>query len=151
MPTTAENDERLQAKVERALRSELFSAPRLEADLARFLREQAPAVRALAADARGAGLESLFFVGSGGSWSSMYSGKYLCDRLLRVPADLSLSYELCWRAPARLDDRSLVFVASYSGSTVDTRAALEFAKNRGARTIALVTDADTPIGRGAGD
>lgn len=149
MPTRAEDDERLQAKVERAFRSELFSAPHLEADLARFLREQAPAVRALAADARGAGLESLFFVGSGGSWSSMYSGKYICDRLLRVPAELSLSYELRWREPVRLDERSLVFLASYSGATADTLAALEYARSRGARTVAIVNEADSPIGSGA--
>jgi fructoselysine 6-phosphate deglycase len=149
MPTTAANDDRLEAKVERALRSELFSAPHLESDLARFLREGAPKVRELAAEARQAGVESLFFVGSGGSWSSMYSGKYLCDRFLRVPAELSLSYELCWRAPARLDERALVILASYSGATADTLAALEFARSRGARTVALVNRADSPIGAGA--
>ncbi len=142
-------DENLEAKVERALKSELFSSPHLEADLRRFFATDAAHLRELAAETRRRGIETVYFVGSGGSWSSMYSGKYLCDRLLRVPAELSLSYELCWRAPARLNDRSLVFIASYSGSTVDTRAALEFAKDRGARTVALVKDADTPIGREA--
>jgi fructoselysine-6-P-deglycase FrlB-like protein len=141
----------LQVKVERALTSELFSAPHLESDLGRFLQEQAPHVRALAAEARRDGIGSVFFVGSGGSWSSMYSGKYLCDRLLRVPADVSLSYELRWRAPARLDQRALVFLASYSGATADTLSALEFARSRGARTVALVNRADSPIAAGADD
>jgi fructoselysine-6-P-deglycase FrlB-like protein len=139
----------LEGKVERALESELFSSPHLEADLVRFLADGAPAVRAVAAEARRDGVETVFFVGSGGSWSSMYSGKYLCDRLLRVPAEVSLSYELCWRAPARLDEHALVFVASYSGATADTLAALEFARSRGARTVALVNRADSPIGQGA--
>src|SRR5512146_1325008 len=83
--------------------------------------------------ARSEGVQTLFFVGSGGSWSSMYSGKYLADRLLHVPTELSLSYELGWRAPARLDERALVFVASYSGATADTLEALQFARSRGAR------------------
>lgn len=151
--TQDENEpvEDLEAKVERALESELFSSPHLEADLARFLADGAPAVRELAARARRDGVETIFFVGSGGSWSSMYSGKYLCDRLLRVPAEVSLSYELCWRAPVRLGERALVFVASYSGATADTLAALEFARSRGARTVALVNHADSPIGQGADD
>ena len=151
MPTDAAGDDGLDARVARALRSELFSAPHLEADLGRFLAAQAAQVRALASEARREGVESLFFVGSGGSWSSMYSGKYLCDRLLRVPAELSLSYELCWRAPTRLDERALVFLASYSGATADTLAALEFARSRGARTVALVNKADSPIAAGADD
>jgi fructoselysine 6-phosphate deglycase len=151
--TQDENEpaEGLEAKVERALESELFSSPHLEADLARFFAEGAPAVRELAAEARRDGVETVFFVGSGGSWSSMYSGKYLCDRLLRVPAEVSLSYELCWRAPVRLDERALVFIASYSGATADALAALEFARSRGARTVALVNRADSPIGQGADD
>jgi len=139
----------LEAKVGRALESELFSSPQLEDDLGRFFASQAAAVRELAAEARSGGVESIYFVGSGGSWSSMYSGKYLCDRLLQIPTDVSLSYELCWRAPARLDDSALVFVASYSGATADTLTALEFARSRGARTVALVNRADSPIGRGA--
>src|SRR2546425_4521750 len=89
----------LEKKVERALRSELFSAPHLEADLRRFLAGEAAQLRRLAAEARDVGVQTVYFVGSGGSWSSMYSGKYLCDRLLDVPAEAVFSYELCWRAP----------------------------------------------------
>ena len=70
----------------------------------------------------------VYFVGSGGSWASMYSGKYLFDRLTSIPADVALSYELIWRAPQRLDPESIVFLASYSGRTEDTLAALRFAR-----------------------
>jgi fructoselysine 6-phosphate deglycase len=150
MTTNAdEQAEILEAKVERALGSELFSSPHLQADLRRFFATGAVQAREIAAEARRSGVETVYFVGSGGSWSSMYSGKYLCDRLLTLPSDVSLSYELCWRAPARLNERSLVFVASYSGATADTVAALAFARSRGARTVALVNNADTPIGSGA--
>ena len=131
--------------VERAHASELFSAPHLEADLRRFLATDGARLRALAGDARGRGTESVWFVGSGGSWASMYSGKELCDRLATVPADVSLSYELVWRAPQRLNERSLVFLASYSGATEDTLAAAEFARSRGARTVALVRRDSSPL------
>jgi fructoselysine 6-phosphate deglycase len=139
----------LEAKIDHALGSELFSSPHLEADLRRFFSSGAAKARDLAAAARRDGVETVYFVGSGGSWSSMYSGKYLCDRLLRIPSEVSLSYELCWRAPRRLDEHALVFVASYSGATADTIAALDFARSRGARTVALVNRADSPIGSGA--
>ncbi len=140
----------LERLVDQAHSSELFSAPHLEADSARFLHEHGSRVRALAQEARAAG-RRVYFVGSGGSWASMYSGKHLCDRLTGAASDVSLSYELIWRAPRRLDRDALVVLASYSGSTEDTLAALRFAHDRGARTLALVGRGDTPIGREAGE
>ena len=94
-------------------------------------------------------MQTAYFVGAGGSWASMYSGKYLCDRLTTLASDVILSYELVWRTPRRLGPDSLVFVASWSGGTEDTLAALRHAKAAGARTIALVRSADSPIGREA--
>lgn len=132
--------------IAQAKTSELFSAPHLEADLARFLDEQADAVRELAGDARSRGTQTVYFVGSGGSWASMYSGKYLCDRFASVAGDVALSYDLTWRAPRRLGPDALVVAASYSGATEDTLAALRFAKGQGARTVALVRDSESPIG-----
>src|SRR6478736_189340 len=135
----------LEQLVEVALGSELFSAPHLEADLTRFMGDGAAQMRALAASCRAAGTRQLYFVGSGGSWASMWSGKLLCDRFVPVPSDVSLSYDLMWRAPKRLGPDAVVFVASYTGQTEDTLEALRFARERGARTVALVGKPDTPI------
>jgi fructoselysine 6-phosphate deglycase len=135
----------LEQRVEAALRSELFSAPHLEADLTRYMGDGAAQMRELAARCRGAGTQQLYFAGSGGSWASMWSGKLLCDKFVPAPADVSLSYDLIWRAPRRLGPEAVVFVASYSGETEDTLAALRFARERGARTVALVGKPDTPI------
>lgn len=137
--------------IAQAQTSELFSAPHLEADLGTFLGDQAAAVRALAGHARERGTKTIYFVGSGGSWASMYSGKYLCDRFTSVASDVALSYDLTWRAPKRLGPDSLVVLASYSGKTEDTLAALRFAKQHGARTVALVRDSETPVGQEADD
>jgi fructoselysine 6-phosphate deglycase len=139
----------LESLVERAKQSDLFTAPRLAADLERFLGEHGARVRELAVEARASGVQTAYFVGSGGSWASMYSGKYLCDRLTTLASDVMLSYELIWRAPLRLGPDSIVFIASWSGGTEDTLAALRHAKEAGARTVALVRSADSPIGREA--
>jgi len=133
---------------DRAKSSELFSAPHLEADAGRFLAEQAESVRELAAAARAKG-RKVYFVGSGGSWASMYSGKWLCDRLTTAITDVLPSYELRWRAPRGLDGDALVILASYSGRTEDTLEALRFARSRGAATVALTRTADSPLAAGA--
>jgi fructoselysine-6-P-deglycase FrlB-like protein len=79
----------------------------------------------------------------------MYSGAYLLRRYSRVPADAMLPYQLIWEAPPSLDRDATAFFASYSGETEDTLAALRFAKSRGVRTIAIVKDAASSIGREA--
>lgn len=135
--------------VEQAKRSELFTAPRLEADLAAFLAENAGRITALAAEAVASGVEHVYFVGSGGSWSNMFSGKYLLDRFTTLPSDALTSYELIWRNPRRLNSKAWVFLASYSGGTEDTVAALRHARDRDARTIGIVRRRDSVIAREA--
>jgi fructoselysine 6-phosphate deglycase len=131
--------------VDAARTSDFFTAPQLEADLPRFLEEQGERIRQLARRTAAGEFEHVYFVGSGGSWSNMYSGKYLLDRLTRVPADVHPSYELVWRDPPRLDGRALVFLASYSGSTEDTLAALRHANSKGAHTVAIVKRQPSPM------
>ncbi len=135
----------LSALVEAARSSELFTAPRLEADLPRFLDEQGERIRQLARRTAAGEFEHVYFVGSGGSWSNMATGKYLLDRLTRTPADVLPSYELTWRNPPRLDQRALVFLASYSGATEDTLAALRHANSRGAHTVVIAKRRPSPM------
>lgn len=135
----------LESLVEQSLQSELFTSPRLAADLRRFLDEHRPAVLALAARAHERGVRTVYFTGSGGSWSAMYSGKYLADRFSTLASDAILSYELTWRDPARLGPDALVFLASYSGETEDTVAALRHAQAAGAWTVGLTNRADSTI------
>jgi fructoselysine 6-phosphate deglycase len=127
----------LRELVERAKQSELFTSPRLEADLTAFLAERAAPIKALAAEAVSSGVEQFYFVGSGGSWSNMYSGKYVLDRFSTLSADAFTSYNLIWHNPPRLNEKAWVFLASYSGNTEDTVAAMRHAKSKGARVIAI--------------
>lgn len=135
----------LSSLVDAARRSELFTAPRLETDLTVFLGEQGDRIRQLARRTAAGEFDHVFFVGSGGSWSNMYTGKYLLDRFTVVPTDVTTSYEFVWRSPARLGGRSLVFLASYSGATEDTLAALRHANDLGAHTVAVVRRRASPM------
>jgi len=139
----------LKLLIERAKQSELFTAPILERDTARFLAEHGERLRELARRDRAARVNHVYFVGSGGSWASMYSGAYLMRRFTSIPSDVMLSYQLIWEAPRALGPGAVAFFASYSGGTEDTLAALRFAKDKGARTVALVRRADSLIGREA--
>ena len=141
----------LTALTEAAISSEFFTGPHLAGDLSSFLVEQHPRIAQLARRTAAGEFTHIFFVGSGGSWSCMYSGKYLIDRLCGIPADLTTGYELTWRDPSRLDARSLVFLASYSGATEDTLAALRHANARGAHTVALVRRRPSPMAREAAE
>jgi fructoselysine-6-P-deglycase FrlB-like protein len=137
-------DTDLRTLVERAKTSELFTAPRLEADFARFLEDHAADVRELAAAAVDAGVQHVYWLGSGGSWSALYSGKYLLDRFTTLTSDVLSGTELITRQPPRLDANAWVFAASYSGGTEDTLAGLRFAKTHGARTVGIVRRRDAP-------
>ncbi len=137
-------DNDLKALVERAKTSELFTAPRLEHDLARFLSTQAGTVRALAAEAVQTGVQHIYWLGSGGSWSALYSGKYLLDRFTTLTSDVITGTELITRQPPRLNEHAWVLAASYSGGTEDTVAGLRFAREHGARTIGIVRRRSEP-------
>ena len=137
--------------VDKAVASELFTSPRIEADLAAFLREQSPALSALAVRAADGDFDRVYFVGGGGSFANMVSGQWLMDRFGGPAAQAFPSYELTWRDPAGLGPRSLVFLASYSGATEDTLAAMRYANGRGAHTVALVRRRPSPMATEAGE
>ncbi|MCW2954140.1 MAG: hypothetical protein JWQ48_3310 [Conexibacter sp.] len=127
----------LQQHVAQAHESLYFSGAKIDAHMASFLDAQADTCVELGRTSAGA-VEQIFLVGSGGSFASLQTAKYVLDAVLPVPADVLPSYDLVWREPARLDERAIVFLASYSGETEDTVAALRYANERGARTVAIV-------------
>ena len=139
----------LESLVDKARESKLFTAPILGPHLSRFMESQGELLRRLAAGATEGGVEHIYWVGAGNSWTNLYSGKYLMDRLCGVPSDCLTSHELVARSPMRLNRKAWVFLASFSGATEDTVEALRFANARGAHTIALVDEADSLMGREA--
>jgi fructoselysine-6-P-deglycase FrlB-like protein len=134
--TGAQMDE-LHRHVQRAKESLLFSGAKIDEHLGAFLSDQAEVCETLGREWSGR-FEHLFLVGSGGSFASLQTAKYILDRVVHSPSDVLMSYEVLWRKSWRLNAKALVFLASYSGETEDTVAALRFAKERGARTVAIV-------------
>ncbi len=133
----------------KAISSLLFTSPVLSEDMNRFLTTKSRQILDMAAQALSERVEHIFWVGAGNSRVNLLSGKELLDRFTSIPSDCFHSYEFIWRNPERLDKNSWVFLASFSGATEDTVAALRFAKSKGAKTIAFVNQADSLMGREA--
>jgi fructoselysine 6-phosphate deglycase len=107
----------------------------------------------------GAGVRNIYLVGAGGALANVVPLKAIFDRLLTIPSDEYQGYALVGQEPTQLGPDSLVFLASNTGETEDTLAALRFARSRGARTIAvganetstLAQEADASVGHAEWD
>jgi fructoselysine-6-P-deglycase FrlB-like protein len=133
--------------VEAARQSTYFSGARLADDLGRFLEQQAVAIEDVGSLLADAG--RVYLVGSGGSLATLQAAKLVLDRLTGLATEALTGYELIWRDPAPLGAGAVAVFSSYSGETADTLAAFRLAKERGARTVALVNTRDCSLGREA--
>ncbi len=133
----------------KAVESNLFTSPILGADLRRFLEKETDTMKQLAAEVFNKKYEHVYWVGAGNSRVCLLSGKELMDRFTTMPSDCYCSYEFIWRNPQRLGKKSFVFLASFSGNTEDTVAAMRFAKQKGATTVAFVNQPNCLMGKEA--
>lgn len=90
--------------------------------------------------------ETIYFVGCGGSFSQMNVPKYAIDREAKaITAETYSSAEFIARKSPRLGSSSVVVLCSKSGDTPETAAAARYAAERGAYTIGLTVEADSPL------
>ena len=75
-------------------------------------------------------------------------GKYVIEKLARIPVDVDIASEFRYRDPI-FDANELVVIISQSGETADTLAALRLAKKRGVHTLAVVNVVGSSIAREA--
>lgn len=95
-------------------------------------------------------VESVYFVACGGSLATLYPGKYIVERETdRVGANLYNAAEFVCDPPARLNETSLVFFNSQSGSTPETVAAVQLAARRGALTVVFTAEPGSAAERAA--
>ncbi len=85
----------------------------------------------------------------GTSWHAALVGEYLIERLAHLPVEVEYASEFRYRN-APLDDRTLIFVLSQSGETIDTLGALREAKRRGHPSLAICNVVGSTIAREAG-
>ena len=64
-------------------------------------------------------------------------GKFLIEEMARLPVEVDYGSEFRYRNPI-IDERTLVLAITQSGETVDTLAAMEEARAKGARIISIV-------------
>ena len=87
-------------------------------------------------------------VACGTSWHAALAGKFMIERLARIPVEVDYGSEFRYRDPIVAED-TLTVVISQSGETADTLAAQREAKQKGSKTIAICNVVGSMITREA--
>lgn len=95
-------------------------------------------------------ISRLYIVACGSAYHVGVVGKYVIEKLARIPVSVEVASEFRYSSPI-IDDRTLVILVSQSGETADTIAAMREAKKMGARTLAIVNAVGSTIAREADD
>jgi glutamine---fructose-6-phosphate transaminase (isomerizing) len=87
-------------------------------------------------------------VACGTSWHAGLAGKFMIERLSRLPVEVDYGSEFRYRDPI-IPPNTLTIVISQSGETADTLAALREAKQKGSKTLAICNVVGSMITREA--
>jgi glucosamine--fructose-6-phosphate aminotransferase (isomerizing) len=91
-------------------------------------------------------VDKVFVVACGTSYHAAMMAKYAIERWTRLPVEIDIASEFRYRDPV-LDARSLVIGISQSGETIDTLAAVRYAKAQGANLIGVSNVIDSALAR----
>jgi glutamine---fructose-6-phosphate transaminase (isomerizing) len=91
---------------------------------------------------------SVRIIACGTSWHAALAGKFMIERLARIPVEVDYGSEFRYRDPIVRPD-SLTIVISQSGETADTLAAQREAKSKGSKTLAICNVVGSMITREA--
>jgi glucosamine--fructose-6-phosphate aminotransferase (isomerizing) len=80
--------------------------------------------------------ESVKIIACGTSWHAALAGKFMIEKLARIPVEVDYGSEFRYRDPI-VSSKNLTVVISQSGETADTLAAQREAKLKGSKTIAI--------------
>ena len=95
-------------------------------------------------------LRKVSIVACGTAYHAGVVGKYLIEKLARIPVEVDIASEFRYRDPL-LDESTLVVVISQSGETADTLAALREARRQGAHVLAVTNVVGSSVSREADD
>src|SRR5689334_4800177 len=87
-------------------------------------------------------------IACGTSWHAGLAGKFMIERLARLPVEVDYGSEFRYRDPIVAED-TLTVVISQSGETADTLAAQREAKSKGSKTLAICNVVGSMITREA--
>jgi len=88
----------------------------------------------------------LILTACGTAFHASLVGEFLFEQLARIPAETEYASEFRYRNPI-IEDRTVVIAISQSGETLDTLAAVEEAKERGATVLGIVNVVGSSIAR----
>ncbi len=91
-------------------------------------------------------LENIQFVACGTSWHAAQVGKYLLEKVARIPVSVEYASEYRYRNPI-IPKNTIVIAISQSGATADTLAAMREAKKRGVRVYGITNVVGSEIAR----
>ncbi|MGN0660505.1 MAG: glutamine--fructose-6-phosphate transaminase (isomerizing), partial [Oscillospiraceae bacterium] len=94
------------------------------------------------------GVKRIHIVACGTAMHAGVVGRYVIEKLARVPVNVDIASEFRYRDPI-IEKDDLMIVISQSGETADTLAALRLAKEVGLKTIAIVNAVGSSIAREA--
>ena len=80
--------------------------------------------------------QSVKIIACGTSWHAALAGKFMLERLARIPVEVDYGSEFRYRDPI-IGAEMLTVVISQSGETADTLAAQREAKGKGSKTLAI--------------
>jgi glutamine---fructose-6-phosphate transaminase (isomerizing) len=92
--------------------------------------------------------EQVKIVACGTSWHAGLAGKYIIERLARLPVEVDYGSEFRYRDPI-IPPHTLTIVISQSGETADTLAAQREAKQKGSKSLAICNVVGSMITREA--
>jgi glucosamine--fructose-6-phosphate aminotransferase (isomerizing) len=75
-------------------------------------------------------------------------GEFMIERMTGLPVEVDFAGQYCYRDPVVAPQELTIFL-SQSGTTIDTITALEVARHKGARSLAICNVPDTPLTRNA--
>ncbi|MBT9139952.1 MAG: Glutamine--fructose-6-phosphate aminotransferase (isomerizing) [Dehalococcoidia bacterium] len=93
-------------------------------------------------------LRKVVMVACGTAYHAGLVGKYVFERLLRLPVEVDVASEFRYRNPL-LGEDTLVVVISQSGETADTLAAMRLAKEKGSPVVAITNVVGSTVSREA--
>lgn len=92
----------------------------------------------------------IYIVACGTAYHAGLVGKYIIEKLAKIPVEIDVASEFRYRDPF-VDDKTLFIAISQSGETLDTLAALREAKNKGARILSVVNVVGSSVARESDD
>lgn len=93
-------------------------------------------------------LKRIYIVGCGSAYHVGVTGKYVIEKLTRIPVEVDLASEFRYRNPI-LEQDSMVIIISQSGETADSLAALRKAQELGVKVLGVVNVVGSTIAREA--